>query len=776
MFPKTPRSILPQFLIGAAVLAVAICPGCGWTPFGSKEGYLRRGNKFAQQEKYEDALLQFQKALQKDGNYGEAYLRYGQLLVRMNRTAEAFQPLTRAVQFLPASDEAKIELGRMAIAGLLGDPRHPQIYYQAAGSMAAALLAKNRNSFEALRIEGYLALADSRAKDTIEYFRKALQANPNAPDVVTMLVQTLVREGQGPEAESLARNALPSLKKYGPLYDSLYAYYISTNRPADAEQLLKSKNANNPKQASFVIQLAGHYWRQRNKAEMEAVLQQLLARSTEFSDAPLLVGDFYRSIGDIEGAVSVYQQGELSGREHKTDCMQRIASIRMEQGRIQEAAEILDTILKADSGNVEALITRADLRMATSQPDEMRKALAEFSALVQKAPGNLTARYSLARAYRQMGQEAEARSALQEILHSDPNHIPALRELADIAIRSQKPDEALRWADILLRVDPNDPQARLVRTAAWALSGRWGEVRAELRRLTAENPSLPEAWLQTATLDLEEKKYGDAEAIFKRLYQPGDRDIRALRGLATLALRQNQPQKALALVEQDAKRFNRLDLRVLLASIAVQAGNLDLALATAVRVAADFPQNPDHLIFVGQLYLRKGQLDLALASFAQAQKIAPGNSLADAHLADALAQAGRYTEAIAAARQGLKNNPDDASQLNNLAWYLASADTSLDEAATLAQRAVQNDPSNAGFGDTLGVVYLKSKKLDSAARCFQESILREPGNPTYRKHLAMVWIALGNRGNARTELETALRSNPNADEAGEIRKLLLPLR
>ena len=85
MFPKTPRSILPQFLIGAAVLAVAICPGCGWTPFGSKEAYLRRGNKFVQQEKYEDALLQFQKALQKDDNYGEAYLAYGRLLVRTNR-------------------------------------------------------------------------------------------------------------------------------------------------------------------------------------------------------------------------------------------------------------------------------------------------------------------------------------------------------------------------------------------------------------------------------------------------------------------------------------------------------------------------------------------------------------------------------------------------------------------------------------------------------------------------------------------------------------------
>ena len=114
--------------------------GCGWSPFGTKEEYLHRAEQFAGNGRYGDAVLQYRKALQEDGNYGEAYLRYGQLLVCLSSQMEAFNSLSRAVELLPKSEEAKAELGRLATLDLLRDSRR---LYETTDKMATELLAAN---------------------------------------------------------------------------------------------------------------------------------------------------------------------------------------------------------------------------------------------------------------------------------------------------------------------------------------------------------------------------------------------------------------------------------------------------------------------------------------------------------------------------------------------------------------------------------------------------------------------------------------------------------
>ena len=763
---------LPAWRISVVILVLASAQGCGWNPFGTREEYVRRGRQFVEQGKYDDAALQFRKALQKDNKYGEAYLRLGQLLERQNKTAEAFFALSRAVELMPDSEEAQVALGRIAITALLRDLRRPEILYKTADKMATQLLSKNQNSFEGLRLKGYLAVADKHTKETIDYFQRALQAKPNQPDVVTVLVQTLVLDNQGSEAERIAKNALGSLKTYGPLYDTLYAYYMASHRTSDAEQLLKSEISNNPKEAFFVIELADHYWGQKQTKETEDLLRAFVANTKEYPSAPLEAGDFYRRIGKLDEAIAQYQHGLESNRDRRKDYLQRIVGVRLEQGRIPEATAALEAVQKEYPTDPEALASRAELRMATGKPEEMRKAVAEFNNLVKQAPDNNQIRYSLCRADRQLGQNIDARACFQEILRRDPKHRNALREMADLEIRDQKPDEALQYAERLLELDPNNVGARLVRTSAWALRGRFSEVRGELRRLTVENPNLAEPWLQTATLNLDEKHYAEAERIFHNLSVSAKNDIRPIKGLVAVYLAQAQPGRALAVVRQQAKQSDTLEMRTLLAATAAQAGDFDLALETFQKLASDFPEDADYPTQIGELYQQKGQLDLASGSFQKAQQLAPNDPLVSARLGNALGLAGRYPEAVAAYRQCLKLRPDDPLFMNNLAWHLAWAETNLDEAATLVQHALQKAPENPDFKDTLGIVYLKSKKLNDALQVFQALATKFPDRPVFHTHLAMVLAALGRQQEAKAQLETALRDKPSVSEAAEIRRLL----
>ena len=758
--------------IWIALLALALLQSCGWNPFGAKEDYLRRANGFVEKGRYDDAALQYQKALQKDSKYGEAYLGYGELRARQNYQAEALYSLTRAVELLPKSPEAKAALGRVAVDGLLRDPQRPKILYQTADKMATALLAANPDSSEGLRLRGFLALVDSHPKETIDYFRKSLHAKPGQPDVVTVLTQALLLDRQGEEAEKVARTGLAAFKNYGPLYDILYEYYTGAHRSADAEQLLKSKIANNPRQAFFVIQLADHYRNLQKTAEMENLLKTFVADSSGYPSATRDAGDFYRRMQRFDDAIALWQQGLQSDPGRKKEYLQRIVAARLAQGRNREAAATVETILKAFPGDASALKTQADLRMATGKPDEMAKATLELADLAKKTPADNRLRYALANAYRQTGREAEARAALLDILQRDPKHVDALREMADLSIRAQKPDEALQYADRLLALEPNNAAVRLVRTSALALRGRFSEVRGELRRMTRENPSLPEPWLQLATLDMEQKEYPEAEQILRRLHSERKGDIRPLKALAFLFLAQSQPRKALALVGDEAAGSADPQLKVLLITTAVQAGDPDLAVATARKLTVAFPDNPDYLMLLGDLYQRQGQLDPAIASFEQARAKANGNPAPVARLAEALSEAGRPDEAIDASRQALKRQPDDPFLMNALAWHLASAGKSLDEAASLAKLAMRKAPGNDSFIDTSGVIGLKSGKLDVALQTFQQLVLRQPASPVYRTHLATVLLAQGNQNRARTELETALRNRPSPAEEMEIRRLL----
>lgn len=238
---------------------------------------------------------------------------------------------------------------------------------------------------------------------------------------------------------------------------------------------------------------------------------------------------------------------------------------------------------------------------------------------------------------------------------------------------------------------------------------------------------------------------------------------------------QGQPRKALNLVQQEAKTTPSLPIRKLLATTAVQAGDLDLAISTAQTIAHDFPQDPSQLIFIGQLQVQKGELPQAVASFAKARELAPSDALTAANYGLALMQAGRANEGIAALRQSVKLQPDSPVLMNNLAWHLAEAGTSLDEAQALAQKAVQIEPSNSASNDTLGIVYLKAGKMDNALQIFQGLARKEPGSPTYRIHLARALIGLGRQQEARTELKAANANRPSPTEAEEIHRLITSL-
>ena len=148
----------------------------------TKRGYVEKGNAFFQHGKYQDAEISYQKAIQKDRNYGEAYYRLGLVALQQNNAVEAYNALFRASQLLPTNMDVQEKFGGLCLDEYLKDPKRPQKLYQQVQQSASELLSQNPNSFEGLRLKGFLAHEDRKSEDAISYFQKALQVQPgNAP-------------------------------------------------------------------------------------------------------------------------------------------------------------------------------------------------------------------------------------------------------------------------------------------------------------------------------------------------------------------------------------------------------------------------------------------------------------------------------------------------------------------------------------------------------------------------------------------------------------------
>jgi len=756
-----------------AFLYVLGVTSCSLTPEAAKRRAFDEGNRFFDQRKYADAAISYRKAIQKDPRFGEAFLRLGLTEWRLKDSMAAYQDLTRATELMPDSMEAKIQLAEFCLTLYLGDPKRPALLYGKLGSLAGELLKSKAHRYSAFRIKGYLAMTDSKPEEAIVFLRKANEEKPNQPDIVTVLVENLLLTDNKKEAESLAQAFIAGNKSYGPIYNILYGHYLNTRRPAEAEGILQLKVSNNPKEMPYAIELCEHYWRSGKQQQAQEILNQRFANPQDFPLAHLEAGDFYTRLRNGDEAIRQYEAGMQSSPKEHLVYGKRIASALLSQSKTEEAAKRLDDVLKSFPNDEEATASRAALRLASGKPEEVDRAIGTFQSLTDAHPAKSDYAVRLASAYRLKGDNQAARKQLLALIQKDKTYVPALQALAEISIGEQQMEDATRWSDEVLALDPSNTSARLVRSATLALSGRDAEARSIVTALLRENPDLREANIQMALLHIRQKKYGQAEEILRKHYQPGQGEFRSLKGLAQIYSAQKQTDRAVAMIQDELRKFpDSIEARTLLAESAAEAGKYDLAFEQYQALIVKRPSSVKFVLALAALHQTKAAWDPAIANLEKAASLAPTDPQIQAILGRTLDQAGRSKDAIAAYRRSLSLLPNNPAVMNNLAYVLGETGGNLEEALDLAKNALQKSGDNPAIADTVGWIYLKKKDYPSAVQTFRGVVSRVPEDAAYRLHLAMALLATGERATARKELQFALQRNPSSADQAEIKKLL----
>jgi tetratricopeptide (TPR) repeat protein len=747
---------------------------CNTDPKAASKKYVDNGNKYFNRGKYKEASIMYRRALAKDARYGEAWYRLGLVNMQLGIPVEAIRSFSRAHELDPANTDATVKLGDLELLFFIGNPQSNRAMLAEVKDLDQQLLKKDPKSYDGLRIAGYIDLVQKDLKGAIQKFEEANQVKPDQPELVLSLVQSLFAEQQNDIAEKYAKQLIEKHKNYGAMYDALYYYYVRNNHPDLGEAILKEKIQNNPSQGPYALQLALHYYMTNRKQDMTATLARLTSDLKTYPDAHLEAGDFYLRIRDLDDALQQYDLGQKEDSKNKRTYQKRMVEVLGTEGKHDQATKIVDALLKQDPKDSDVIAMHATLLLQTGDPKQIKTVIGELQPIVAKTPRNATLHYNLARAYMAASDSQnmdQARIHFQEAIKLEPRYMPARLGLGELEMARGENAPAVQTAEDILKADPTNLPAHLMRANGLMRIGENQKAREEITTAMKMYPKSNDLMFELGQVEYLDKNYKQSEAAFQTLIAAGD--PRGLPGVMESKVAQGQWDQAIESAENQLKQApDRSDYRLALAKIYFRAAKYA---ESSVQYQMLIDKNPK----VTDLYVRLGEskennhdVNGAVEAFKKAREIDPTNYLPLLELALLYNRAGRDEEARTAYEEVIKLQPDNVEALNNLAYLKADQGVDLDQALAYAQRAQQKRPNDPNVVDTLALIYIHKNLTDDSLRMLRDLVTKTPNNPTFHLHLALALYQKGDRPQAKKELETAMRNKPSDREQGKIKELL----
>ncbi len=395
---------------------------------------------------------------------------------------------------------------------------------------------------------------------------------------------------------------------------------------------------------------------------------------------------------------------------------------------------------------------------------------------------------------------------------------PALaRRATEVALFARQRPLALESAKLWATLDPSADRARqLVATLSQAGTGT--DLKRELERVLAEaaanGKSLGDAFVQLnqvlatqsdkvavfklvvelakpypeiaeapeskaatgalAQLYVEQKRYGEARALFQRLYEddPSDRDIAF--AIAALSMQMKDYAAAEPLL-QELKGSGYGDPGVAafyLAQIAEETKRYDEAIER-YREVTQGERAWTAKLRIAAILAKKDSVDAARRYLdtlqAEGREQQTERVQAEAQL---LRDAGDLAGAYALIERALKADPNSSDLLYDIAMIAEKLDR-LDEVEQRLAHLIELKPDNAQALNALGYTLVdRTERTAEGLRLFEKALTLAPEDPFILDSMGWAQFRLGNLGDSEKFLRRALADRPDPEIAAHLGEVL----
>jgi tetratricopeptide (TPR) repeat protein len=748
-------AVLTATLLGAVTLVA-----CGGT---TAEEHIARGDAFAKQRKYAEAVVEYRRALQENAGLGTAHFKLGQSYEQLQAYGHAAQAYMEAADLLPSSLDVQLTGASMFLLN--------RRFEEARLSAERALQIDDRN-IRAHILHAHALGGLKRTGQALAAIQKAIGLDPTRGDTYSEFGMFQLSTGSFEQAEMNLKKAADAHPPSSHAQLTLASVYWAQGRLADAETYLTRAAAIDPADARVSRALATFYLGTERTDEAEQHLTRV-AEQTRTISASLALADYYIAMTRMPDALRVLEpMAAQPGTEGFDHARSRIAAVHYRQGRKDEAHRLIDDTLAKAPRSARAMLTKANFLLVEQRLDA---ALTQLKAAVAADQRSIPARFALATFYASQHNEALASVEYNEILRIDPESIPAQMELARLNLAAGRADAAAQLAQQAADARPNLDSALLL---ARTLAGKGEISRAEtiLRPYIADTSRADVLTLAGGIyVGIGESDRG--RALLEKAARVDPQDPEPIESLVTLDLRAGNIAGARSLVDQRLAR-NPRDSRLLVLSARTHgaAGDLNRMISLLRSAIEADDTNTTAYALLGQVYASQGRLPDALREFERVIARDPRSVSAQTMAAFLIEAMGRTDEAVTRYKRVLELDPRAPVAANNLAWLYVEGDRDLDVALQLAQVAKERLPEAAAVNDTLAWIYYRKDLPDMALSPLKLAVEREPDNAMYHFHLGLVYLKTGDVETARESLARALKIDPNFRGAAQARQALALLQ
>ena len=757
-----------------------------------------------------DALQAYARIHATEGRLDEALTMATQATVADERNVEALTTLAQ-IQLLGKRDldkatvaykkivalrpaQASAYMALVAIALARGDNAAAAATYK---DMAKALPKHSQTRL----VETQLALSNKDYVRAKELALDLLKLAPGSPDLLNMAGLAELELNGTSRAIALFQKAVYLAPEVSAIRIGLARAYLRSGQAKRALQVLESNLARNPLDPGSLSLAAEAELMGGNAEKAEALFQKALKSKPGDPSLRTSLAMSQIAQGKSDHALSELQALATTEKTPVGDLA--LISAMMRQRNLAGALKAIDGLAaKMPPGSPQPDALRAQVLM--NQRD-LAGARTQYEAALKKDALYMPAIQGLAMIERREGKPELAEARFSAALKADPKNLTAILSLVEIkARRASAQDEVNKLLDEAIAANPNDPTPRLVqmrlllerrdRKAALSaaqsavsafpdnlellsalghvqlMSGDANQAIATFTKLGIRDPLTPIAPLRIAEGYVQLKDFPAAERNYKRALEIAPTMLDAQRGLIAVSVRANNPKAALEAAKTMQRQRPDSGIGYLMEGDIHARFNDWAAAAKAYRAGLEKGN------FVGlserlHAAISKSKGPAAATEFARDwMKNHPADVGLPFYLGTLAIDAGDFSAAEIYLTAAMKANPSMPSPINNLAWVKAKLGKP--GAVALAEQAIALAPDYADVIDTLVFALVQDKQLPKAIATLKSVLLRAPDAHTQRLELAKLYISMGDKPSAKSELEKVAAVGAKFGKQAEVEALL----
>jgi len=744
-------------------VSLSLITGCTKSPEEKRDAYLASARSYVEAEKYAEAAIQYQNALQISPDDVETLISLGEAQLKLQRPQEAYNAFLRASNADPGNVPSRQYLASM----LLLSKR-----YDLAIEQATSILDLDSGNLMAREILAQSLFLSGEREKAVGIMEEIIKDTDPTEEALINLSQMYIALGRVNDALDLVSKGsvlYPSSTKIRFLASDIHVFNKDLEQAKKWAEDAYRVDADN---VNVGVSLARFYASHRMDDLFAGQMSELKAKFPSKAEPLMLESSVLRQRGDLDGALTAAQKARDLDDTTQTQTM--VSQLLLEKGQRDAAKKILaQTVAR----NTTAIPPRILLAQIHIDEKDSAKAIEVMDVLLKSIPTRPDVATTSAQAFILKGDIKKARELVDASLKENPNDVSLHVMMAKILFSQGEYRGALDEVNLLVRNNIRSPELLYV----GAISSLRMENTAEADSFLVDLKKVaPKAW---PTLHAE-ILLAVAKGYKANAYQSADTarglypdNPEALRLYAIIAPAQIGRKDTITKLSNTCAQTNTAFCHMLLSGL-LEADDQKNAALDHIKKAISLAPDQTYLYHgLAQYYTRNNMAKDASKEYQNILNTNPDDLQAAIMLALIEQREGKIQEAKKVYTYILEKNPRHALAANNLAWILAEEgrEREFDRALQLAQIAKDSFPEDPRIADTLGYVYLKKGLAENALGQFRLALDKLPEDPALNYHMALALADLNRTKDAIGYVKKALESTHAFDGKDKAQELLARL-